>query len=463
MSLTADVLAWIEAVTAGTVTGDRQIPAGGRLGWFVDVKDHAGTHELFLQSGRGLAPGTSSFQGFELEAEVYRALRPLGVPVPRVWGVDPRLDVLLVDRIPGGVWFHPPADEAEQLAVAQDFVGHLATWHRAGAAALDLPSFGPVTTWREHQLHQLDGIDALMATASGGRRLDPLVAQALAWLRSNVPDADGPVVLVQGDTGPGNFLYDDGRVTGIIDWELAHLGDPMDDIAWLSWRATQHGFTHLPDRLREYEAKSGIEVDDERVRYYRLNAFGRLGPWFGLASMGRARGIDGMGAEPAEVNRAADGSILILSMLHRRMRLEATADAMGLDIPGREVDEAPEPAHSGLYDTVLEQLRSMVPRIEDRTAANTGKAVARQIKYLKELDRNGTFFGAQELDDLGRLLGATPTSLEDGRSALVDAVYGGAVSFEDYLDYHWHRLRRDDHLMRHASGALYDRSWPPLR
>ena len=40
----------------------------------------------------------------------------------------------------------------------------------------------------------------------------------------------------QGDTGPGNFLYGDGRVKAILDFELAHWGDPMDDIAWLSWR-----------------------------------------------------------------------------------------------------------------------------------------------------------------------------------------------------------------------------------
>jgi hypothetical protein len=302
-----------------------------------------------------------------------------------------------------------------------------------------------------------------MAAAGGGERLDPLVTHAMAWLRAHVPDAEGPVVLVQGDTGPGNFLYQDGKVTGIIDWELAHLGDPMDDIAWLSWRTAQHGFTHFPDRVREYEELSGVAVDAERVRYYRLNAFGRLGPWFGLPSMGRrgALGLDG--GEPLEVNRAADGSALILSTLHRRMRLDATSDAMGLDRPSRDVDEAPEPAHAGMYDRILEQLRAMVPRIEDRTAANSAKAIARQLKYLRELDRNGELFGAQELDDLGELLGRTPASLDEGRAALVDAVHDGTVAFEDYVAYHWRRLRRDDHLMRHASGALYERGWPDLR
>ncbi|MCZ7629174.1 MAG: RCC1 domain-containing protein [Microthrixaceae bacterium] len=38
----------------------------------------------------------------------------------------------------------------------------------------------------------------------------------------------------------------------------------------------------------------------------------------------------------------------------------------------------------------------------------------------------------------------------------------GTVGFEDYVGHHWQRLRRDDHLMRHASGALYRRGWPEL-
>ena len=468
-SLAPTVAAWVESVTGGTVTSSQQIPAGGRAGWFVDVRSSDGDLELFLQSGRGLGDGPSTFQGFEVEAEVYRALRPHGIPVPRVWGLDTTLDVLLVDRIDGTVWFHPPATPDEELSVAQDFVRHLAAWHRIGAEALELPSFGPVRSWREHQLDQLDRSDALIAAASRGERLDPLVAHSMRWLREHVPDAEGPVVLVQGDTGPGNFLYRDGSVTGIIDWELAHLGDPMDDIAWLSWRATQHGFTNFPDRIREYEELSGIDVDVARVQYYRLNAFGRLGPWFGLPSMGRraAMGLDS--GEPLEVNRAADGSALILSTLHRRMRLDATSDAMGLDRPSRDVDEAPEPAHSGMYDSILDQLRAMVPRIEDRSAASSAKAVARQLKYLRELDRNGELFGRQELDEIGELLGRSSTSLgeggaalDEGRAALVDAVHDGDVGFEDYVAYHWHRLRRDDHLMRHASGALYERGWPEL-
>ena len=51
------------------------------------------------------------------------------------------------------------------------------------------------------------------------------------WLRNNVPQGERKVSFVQGDTGPGQFMYADGQVTALIDWELAHIGDPMLDLA----------------------------------------------------------------------------------------------------------------------------------------------------------------------------------------------------------------------------------------
>jgi aminoglycoside phosphotransferase (APT) family kinase protein len=460
------VLAWVEEAAGGSVASAEQVPAGGRVGFRVDVDTPEGTRrELFLQrGGRG---GVGSFMGFDREAEVYRALESLGIAIPHVWGVDESRDLFLVDRASGQTWFQAPRDPDVAVAVAQDFMRQLATWHGAGARSLDLPSFGPVRSVREHQLDQLEGITSSFRAEDAREPIDLLARVQLDHLLNHVPDFDGEPVLVQGDTGPGNFMYDGDRVTAIVDWELAHIGDPMDDIAWLSWRATQHGWPDFPARLREYEATSGISVDPDRVKYYRLNACARLGPGFGLADMGQAarRRREAMmaGRVDAALDRTADGSGFIMSMLHRRMRLTAQADAMGIDLPGRDVDtEAEARAHAYLYDVVLDQLKGIVDRVDDRVAANLAKGAARQVKYLKEIDRNGTLFEADELDDLGRLLGRTPASIDEGRTDLAVAAGEGKVEFDDYLLYHWNRLVRDDLLMKPSSGAMYDRSWPAL-
>ncbi|MGH9113523.1 MAG: phosphotransferase family protein [Acidimicrobiales bacterium] len=462
------VTEWIEAVTRGRLTSATQVTAGGRLGYFVDAERDGDVLELFLQRGRTGRGAGGSFLDLAREAEVYRALAPLGIPVPAVRGVDPEHNVLLVDRVRGTTWFQEPGDPEEARSVAQDFVGHLATWHAVPARKLDLPSFGPI---RSIVVHQREQVAAIRDAFEAHDRVQPI--DALSWLMLDVlenrlPEHDGEPVLVQGDTGPGNLLYLDGKVSAIVDWELAHVGDPMDDIAWLSWRAIQHGFPEFPDRMREYEKASGIDVDPARVAYYRVNAVARLGPMFGTADMGdreamraamrrTSQGID------AAVDRAADGSAMLMSMLHRRMRLETLAATIGIELPGREVDGEDEPLeHAELYDAVLAQLKGVVARVEDRAASALAKGAARNVKYLKEVDRNGRRFAARELDDIGELLGSPQRSLAEARPALADAARSGAVAVEDYLLYHWRRMVHDDHLLRTASGRLYERSWPEL-
>ena len=459
----AAAVEWIERTAGGRVVECTQVAGGGRSGFAVDVQVGDSLRRLFLQrGGRG---GVGSFMGFDREAEVYRALEPLGIPIPHVWGVDEDLDVFLVDRADGQVWFRPPSDPAVAVAVAQDFMRHLATWHAAPARELDLPSFGPVRSVREHQHDPLAGIRALFEREDREQPIDRLAQAQLEHLVARVPDYDGEPVVVQGDTGPGNFMYDGERVTAIVDWELAHLGDPMDDIAWLSWRATQQGWPDFPARLREYEAASGIAVDPDRVRYYRLNACARLGPRFGLADMGEGttRPLGPAGQVDAAVDRYADGSGMVMNMLHRRMRLTAQADAMGIELPGRAVDdEAPPVPHAALYDAVLGQLREIVGRADDRAVANLAKGAARQVKYLAGLDRNRAWFEEHELDDLGRLLRHLPATVEAGRTELATAARDGKVELDDYLLYHWARLVRDDWMMRDASGSMYERAWPEL-
>jgi hypothetical protein len=150
-------------------------------------------------------------------------------------------------------------------------------------------------------------------------------------------------------------------------------------------------------------------------------------------------------------------------MLHRRLTIEALANAMGFDLPPADLPDEPppEPWHS-FYDATLENLQVIVPRIEDRLASQWTKGVARVVKYLKELDRSGRAFAEAELADLVELLGHDVESLREARREVARAAREGAVADEDYVRYLWRQVQRDDYLMRTASGALRDRTWPPL-
>ena len=457
VGLPDDLVSWIEEIGGGHVVLADRMPGGARKeAWFIDVAgaDDAVT-PLFLRYDRSDPERTKDPWTLHREATVYLALQDGPVPVPRVLGVHPVHQAMLSERVQGGNWFSRISDPWEQEATARDFMTKLAALHTLEATALDLPMFPAVSSIAEAVLAELDEWDRVL-TARGGTA-DPALAFSLRWLRRHIPSYDGPPVLVQGDTGPGNFMYLGGKVTAVVDWELAHLGDPMDDIAWLSLRATQEPFTDFPTRLREYEALSGNKVDEVRVRYYQVMAETKL-QVMGHRGPGEGDGrVDGGGGDV--------GNGFIYQVLHRRLWLEALAAANGLALTPAETPQAREPHDSDwMYDAVLTQLRDViVPRTTDPLAQARGKGVARIVKYLARVDTYGPFYEESELRDLEKLLGGRPDSVRAGRADAAGAVVAGSVSDEDYILTLWRRVARDTELARPAMGALADRHWPPLR
>jgi aminoglycoside phosphotransferase (APT) family kinase protein len=80
--------------------------------------------------------------------------------------------------------------------------------------------------------------------------------------------------MVHGDYRLGNFLERDGRISAILDWELVHLGDPVEDLGW-AFLPQYRGGTPLvcglaseADFLARYEAQSGLSVDRASLRFY---------------------------------------------------------------------------------------------------------------------------------------------------------------------------------------------------
>jgi aminoglycoside phosphotransferase (APT) family kinase protein len=109
----------------------------------------------------------------------------------------------------------------------------------------------------------------------------PAVELGLRWLRANAPEPVG-LGLVHGDFRLGNFIIDEDGLAAVIDWELAHLGDPAEDVGWLCIRSWRFGGDDRPvagvgelDEFRAaYEGAGGGALDVGRVRYWE--AFGNM-------------------------------------------------------------------------------------------------------------------------------------------------------------------------------------------
>jgi prepilin-type processing-associated H-X9-DG protein len=102
-----------------------------------------------------------------------------------------------------------------------------------------------------------------------------IVLDAFLTLRRNKP-RPLPLSLVHGDFNPSNFLYADGRVTALIDWENARVGDPREDLGWMAMMddlSNTRIMSHPADEggfLAYYNKLTGYEVTEEEIGYFVL-------------------------------------------------------------------------------------------------------------------------------------------------------------------------------------------------
>jgi aminoglycoside phosphotransferase (APT) family kinase protein len=218
------------------------------------------------------------------EFALIKAAREASVPVPQPLLYEPangRLGTaaMLMSFVDGTSVapriLRKPEYEAARGALTAQLGEALARIHSIQPAELEgvLPAPGadPALDQIDEWERQLDEI---------GEPL-PAVELGLRWLRANAPEPAEPR-LVHGDFRLGNFIVDERGLAAVIDWELAHLGDPVEDIGWLCIRSWRFGNDSLPaagvgqkeEFAAAYEAAGGAPVDPGRVRYWEV--FGNL-------------------------------------------------------------------------------------------------------------------------------------------------------------------------------------------
>ncbi len=270
------------AVRVGAI---RRFPVGfSWLTFLVPVaglSDDAREQSLILRLG----PDYGLFAPYSAGPQVMamQSLEGSDVPVPRAYwnSDDPSIlgaPFLFCERAEGAAvvpWVsptEPPLEEGYRLRLAHGFIDCLAALHRID--------------WRDRPIAGLAGdVDpdnaALRSVETWERLIDrwamrpyPMAEWGVRWLKAHCPRAPR-VTIVHGDYRTGNFLELDGCITAILDWELVHLGDPHEDLAWASMPMYKGGTPYI-GRLAEpelffgrYAERSGIAVDMAAVRYYQ--------------------------------------------------------------------------------------------------------------------------------------------------------------------------------------------------
>ena len=96
----------------------------------------------------------------------------------------------------------------------------------------------------------------------------PAIVAQFQWLLNNIPEADGKPSLIHGDIGFHNFLFDQDKLTAVLDWEYGHLGDPAEDLAYV--RNTIGNRLDWDSFIKAYVAAGGQEVDERRIQFFQV-------------------------------------------------------------------------------------------------------------------------------------------------------------------------------------------------
>ncbi|WP_134325064.1 phosphotransferase [Cumulibacter soli] len=199
------------------------------------------------------------------------------------------------------------------------------------------------------------------------------------WLREN-PTPRRERVFVHGDFRHGNLMFNHGRLAAVLDWELPHIGDPLEDMGWVSTKAWRFGypevvggFGSISSLLDGYESVAGWRPEDREVQWWSV--FGSI-RWGTMCRRQAARTLVG------------EEDSLELALIGRRVA-ENEFDVLvglGLAVPG-ERDLPTETRDGGMFewptiDEILQRIISTTGRSKvysDRLIRSAVSVVAREL------------------------------------------------------------------------------------
>lgn len=262
-----------------TVTELRQISGGfGKETFLLKVKGEALDGEFIIRRDPIVATVDNDCHLVKREYPVIKAAFARGFPAPDALWVDtdhptlPGGDFMVMRRaggVTGGNVFGATEalsdDLVEVLAVAMARLHTLPPCTELGdlTSAIRADSWG-LTIQEATRRYIQDWFDIYLRESHSP---SPTLVALYGWLLDNVPDAEGAPVLLHADIGFHNMLIENGRLTALVDWEFAHVGDPAEDFGMAKNSSSNYDWDSF---TRYYRAAGGPEISPERLHFFRI-------------------------------------------------------------------------------------------------------------------------------------------------------------------------------------------------
>ena len=340
--------------------------------------------------------------GHDIEATLVRAARTQGVLAPEIVG-----ELLGTDRLGTGYVMKRVEAEVRPARILADpppsllfdIARELALIHAINTDGVDgIPTMDTAAALADLKARFTD---------YGGDR--PIIALAIKWCEDHLPEPVPPV-LVHGDFRMGNLMVGPDGLAAVLDWELAHIGDAHEDLAWGCVGAWQFGHIERPafgcadldTFFAAYEAKGGVSVDRARFRFWLI--YRTLWWALGCLQMGEIwrEGID-ESLERAVIGRRTSENELDLLLLLEKDAPETQRLPIRVDLP--------PPARRMGEPSTVEMLEAIAGWIES------------DIK--PEAEGRGKFMVAVALNALGMLRREQDNPVDVHDKALADDILTG--------------------------------------
>src|SRR5690606_35169455 len=254
--------AFVEQLTNGRVTSMQRL-VRWRPAWNLEVDSNGHTLRLHLRGERG--GDVSPFPDLRREADILTLLGQHGIPVPRIHGFCEDPPAIVMELVRGTRDLSAARSDEERRDLARQYVRAMAAMHQLPvepfvAQGIDRPQGAEAIS--------LAGLEAYYPLYERNKtRPQPLVEFALGWLRRNVPMHRTEARFVQYDSG--QYLFENGQLNALYDFEFAMIGDPLADLA-----SARMGDNYEPlgdtfsDLYRYYQDVTGERPEPDVVRFH---------------------------------------------------------------------------------------------------------------------------------------------------------------------------------------------------
>ena len=416
----------------GLVRAERLSGGASQETYRLTVAGDGGERSLAMRRAPGgeHAEITDTHPGLAAEAALMRCARDAGVPEPEVYYVledgDELGDGFIMEWLDGVTLGARVVRSPELDKIRPELA------FKCGEILARIHAIDVRTTGLDQMLGTVSPKDYVAQT--WGRYLEwstpqPMIDYAGRWLNDNLPHGFEPA-LVHNDFRNGNVMFDENGVVAVLDWEVAHIGDPMRDLGWIctnSWRFGRTdlpvgGFGHYDDLFAGYESITGTPVDRDRVKFWEV--FGSF--WWAIGCLGMAEhyrtGPDQTVERPAIGRRSSECQVDCVNLLIPG-DVEIVAPATGVDEDMPRLDELLVSVRDFLHQDVMAATEGRINFLS-RVAGNSLDIVEHDLRLggegrARELARLRALFASE--DGLSELRWRLVHALRDGSMPLDQA------------------------------------------